>query len=83
MKFFKDIFTEKDGESFELIAALGAIAVVVAIGIQCYVSLKSGSFDIVNYGTGIGLLLAAVGGGQRLKPQVESQSQQQDSKKTE
>lgn len=81
MKIFKDIFTEPDGESFELLAVLGALAVFVAIVLQVYVSYKSNTFDIINFGTGIGLLLGAVGGGQRLKPLTARQ--QQDDKKTE
>jgi hypothetical protein len=71
MKLLKDLFTEKDGESFELLAALGALAVVVALGLQIYVTYRSGTFDLINFGTGITALIVGIGGGQKLKPQTE------------
>ncbi len=68
MKAIRDFFTEADGSSYELIAALGALAVVIALALQVYVTAKTGAFDIITFGTGIGALLVSVGGGQRLKP---------------
>ncbi|MDP4299916.1 hypothetical protein [Leptothrix discophora] len=73
MKLLKDIFTEQDGTSFELLAVLGGAAVVVALGLQIYVTVHTGQFDLMNFGTGIGVLFVAVGGGQKLKPQANSQ----------
>lgn len=75
MKFLIDLFTESDGQSFDLIATLGALALVVAIGLQCYVSFKSGTFDIVQYSIGMGALLVSVGGGQKLKPKALNEQQ--------
>lgn len=68
MKLFKDIFTETDGESFELIALLGSIALVCAIALQVYVTYNTKTFDILNFSTGIGALLVSIGGGLKLKP---------------
>jgi hypothetical protein len=68
MKFLKDIFTERDGTSFDIIAFLGALALFAAISLQVYVTIKSNTFDILNFGTGITALIVGIGGGQKLKP---------------
>ena len=68
MKYFKDIFTEADGHSFDISASLAAIAVICAIVFQGYVTFNSKAFDVLNFSTGIGALIVAVGGSQRLKP---------------
>ena len=71
MKFFKDIFTESDGVSFDMAAALAALAVVVAIGLQVFVTYKTNVFDILNFSTGIGALIVSVGAAQKLKPSAK------------
>ena len=71
MKFFKDIFTEADGHSFDIGACLAACAVVCAIFFQGYVTYNSKAFDVLNFSTGIGALIVACGGSQRLKPQAK------------
>ena len=68
MKFFKDLFTEADGTSFDIIPSLSALAVVAAIALQVYVSLHSGVFDILNFSTGISALMIGTGGAMKLKP---------------
>lgn len=68
MKLFKDILTETDGESYELLALLGSLALVCAIGLQVYVTYNTKVFDILNFSTGIGALLVSIGGGLKLKP---------------
>ncbi len=71
MKFFKDVFTESNGESFDISAALGALAVVCAIAFQGYITYTNKTFDVLNFSTGIGALIVAVGGSQKLKPQAK------------
>jgi hypothetical protein len=70
MKWFKDMLTEKDGQSFELLAALGAIGFAAVIVFQGYVTFKNGTFDPLTFTTGLGALLVSIGGGQKLKPQA-------------
>jgi len=71
MKFIIDIFTENDGKSFDIAASLAAIAVICAIIFQGYVTFNSKTFDVLNFSTGIGALIVAVGGAQKLKPQAK------------
>ena len=68
MKFIIDIFTEADGKSFDIAASLAALAVLCAIVFQGYVTFNSKTFDVLNFSTGIGALIVAVGGAQKLKP---------------
>ena len=68
MKYLRDIFTENDGKSFDIAASLAALAVVCAIIFQGYVTFSSKTFDVLNFSTGIGALIVAVGGAQKLKP---------------
>lgn len=77
MKFFKDIFTEPDGESFELLAALGTVAFFVAIGLTIYVTVKNNNFDIINFGLGTGALIGSISAGQKFKPQAKEKNEQQ------
>jgi hypothetical protein len=72
MKLLRDILTETDGKSFELIALLGSVALVCAIVFQGYVTYNTKVFDILNFTTGIGALLVSIGGGLKLKPPVKS-----------
>lgn len=68
MKYFKDVFTESNGESFDIAASLAALAVIAAITLQVYVTIQSKTFDVLNFSTGIGALIVACGGAQKLKP---------------
>ena len=68
MKFWKDIFTEADGHSFDIGACLAACAVVCAIFFQGYVTFNTKAFDVLNFSTGIGTLIVAAAGSQKLKP---------------
>ena len=73
MKFIRDIFTESDGKSFDISAALGALAVLCAIIFQGYITYTNKTFDVLNFSTGIGALIVAVGGSQKLKPQAKEE----------
>ena len=68
MKILRDLFTEADGKSFDISAALGAVAILCAITFQGYVTFNSKSFDVLNFSTGIGALIVGIGGAQKLKP---------------
>ena len=68
MKYFKDLFTEADGKSFDIAASLSAVAVLCAIVFQGYVTFNSKTFDVLNFSTGIAALIVACGGAQKLRP---------------
>jgi hypothetical protein len=68
MNFLKHLFTEADGKSYDVVPVLGALSVIMAMIFQGYTVFHSGTFDILNFATGIGTLLVAIGGGMKLKP---------------
>ena len=70
-KILTDMFTESDGKSFDIGAAMAATAILCAIVFQGYVTFNSKTFDVLNFSTGIGALIVSVGGAQKLKPQAK------------
>lgn len=60
--FLKHLFTEVDGESFDLARVLAACSVLSGIGLQIYaVGWKGQPFDMQIFGVGTGALFAGVG----------------------
>jgi len=57
----KTALTGKDNESFDFSRILVMLSVLVALVLQCYHTLTTGEFDLMQYGTGIGALLIATG----------------------
>jgi len=68
MNFIRHILTEADGKSYDVVPVLGALSILVALVFQGYTVFHSGTFDILNFATGIGALLVSIGGGMKLKP---------------
>jgi hypothetical protein len=62
MKFLVDLVTDHDNDG-DIVSVLGALGALTLIGLSIYSVIKSGTFDAVNFGTGIGLILAGLGGG--------------------
>ena len=60
MKWFKDILTERDGETFELSAVLAAFTVVGFVAMSVWKMWQTPQFDPISYGTGAS---AIIGGG--------------------
>lgn len=53
----KQMFTETDNETYDVAKVLASISVVTGLVLSVYVVVFSGNnFDMVNFGTGIGLL---------------------------
>lgn len=60
--FLKNLFTEMDGESFDLARVLAACSILAGIGLQVYaVAWKGQPFDMQVFGVGTGALFAGVG----------------------
>ena len=58
---FKQMFTEVDNDTFDLSKILAACSVVTGLGLSIYaVVFNHHPFDMVSFGTGIGLLFSGV-----------------------
>lgn len=67
----KDLFTEKDGESF-CPARLGLIAgLITFIVLSVYSVIHTGTFDFMGFGTGFGSLVGGSGAGIWMKGKAE------------
>ena len=74
MKLLKDWFTGPNNDNFELSRALWFAGFMLALGCQGYAVYRSGEFDIVTFGQGVGILLLAGAGGTGLKDFAASRS---------
>lgn len=68
MKFFKDILTEKDNDSFDLTR----LCVFVSFIVYNMVTLRHAihdcnDFDPINYATGLSILIGVISAGMTLK----------------
>jgi hypothetical protein len=72
---FKDALTEHDGETFDPIKLLGMAVVAVFLVLSVVAFFSGKTFDAVAYGTGAGLVIAAMGTAIKLteKPKPEPQ----------
>lgn len=61
-KFLLDILTDHDNDG-DIVSVLGTIAAITMIGLQIFVTYQTKVFDPNQFGIGIGLLLAGLGGG--------------------
>jgi len=76
MKWFKDLLTEADGESFDVTILMGVATLTVAFVMTAYMVfwLKK-DFDIVQFATGTTAIIAGTGAAARLKPQAPAVTQ--------
>lgn len=70
-KFCKDVFTEKDGETFCPARALWILGSFVFFGLAMLAAFKGKDFDPQAYGIGLGTLTGLGGAGVMLKGQTE------------
>lgn len=71
LKWFKDILTGIDGESFDIARVSGAVAVVAQCalaGVHLYISH---TFDAMSFGTGAAAIIAATGASIKMKQDTE------------
>jgi len=70
-KVVKDWFTEPDGESFCLIKAIAGTGALVFFGCSITHVILSHQFDYMNFGIGLGSIMAGAGGGLYLKKDTQ------------
>ena len=63
MKFFRDLFTsDAQSKVYDLIRVSTGLSLVVGLGLTVYTVYKGAPFDLIAFGTGTGLIIAAGGG---------------------
>lgn len=71
MKLFKDMVTGKDNATFDAARVLWIAGVIAFFAFTAYDIYKGNHFDMVNYGTAYGLLLAGGAAGVKIKETTE------------
>lgn len=72
MKWLRDLLTETDGATHDIVRWAAAIGSVNAIGLSAYdVIGHAAHFDFQNYGIGFGAMLAGVGAALKMKPETK------------
>ena len=69
--FIKDCLTGIDGESYDIGRVMWAIAFLVGIALEVFSVYSGRTFDLQQYGIGVGALLLAGGGALKLKSDTE------------
>lgn len=62
LKFLKDLVTDHDNDG-EIVSVLGTLSVLCFLVFQGYVVWTTKTFNGVEFGTGVGLVLVGLGGG--------------------
>lgn len=70
-KFIRDCFTVANGIDYDLGRILWALAFLVGVGLEIYCVITHRTFDLQQYGIGVGALLLAGSGGLKLKANTE------------
>ncbi len=70
-KFLKDSLTTANGVDYDLGRILWALAFLVGIGLEIFAVITHRTFDLQQYGIGVGALLLAGGGALNLKAKTE------------
>jgi hypothetical protein len=72
--FVQHMLTGRDNLTYDLGRVLWALAFVFGVGIATYCAINGKSFDLQNYGIGVGALLLAGGAALKLKENTEPKS---------
>ena len=70
-KFIKDSLTGINGVDYDLGRILWALAFLVGIGLEIFTVITHRTFDLQQYGIGVGALLVAGGASLNLKAKTE------------
>lgn len=73
-KFTKDCVTGIDGQSYDLGRVLWALAFLIGIALEVFCVVTARTFDLQQYGIGVGALLVAGGASLNLKAKTEPSS---------
>jgi hypothetical protein len=72
MSWMKNMLTGVDNETHDVARVLAVLAFLVGLGLTIYaVAWKGQSFDLTQFGLGIGAMLAALGAALKLKEDTE------------
>lgn len=71
----RSLLTNNDNETFCVVRVGGLLAILVGLGLTIWVVIHTGTFNLVEFGAGIGTLLGSVAGGVRLKHVADSTDQ--------
>lgn len=72
MKWLRQILTaDKASSVYDLVRVSFACAFVVGLALQVYAVVKGQAFDIQQFGTGFGLMIAGAGGAMALRKDRE------------
>jgi hypothetical protein len=67
----KDLLTGPDNSTYDLVRCQTFAATIVGLALQVHAAVKGQAFDFANFGTGLGLLIAAGAGGMWARKDVE------------
>lgn len=70
-KFTKDSLTVANGVDYDLGRILWALAFLVGVGLEIFTVITHRTFDLQQYGIGVGALLMAGGASLNLKAKTE------------
>ena len=74
LKFINDIITEADNQTIDGVRIMAFVAITNAICLSVVAVYHTGSFDLVNYGTGMGALFGGLGIALGLKKESQNDS---------
>ena len=75
-KHIKDMLTETDNETVDVVRVLALLAIAIGLGLQVWVVIRwigpaPQAFDIQSFGIGIGATFAGVGAALKMKPETK------------
>ena len=70
--FLKQLLTEVDNHTYDLVKILAILSVIVGLGLMAYAVIRQNQpFSFQDFGTGVGLLFAGVGVALGLKKETD------------
>ncbi len=75
-KFLKDIFSENDGEAGDMIMVAAFAGFATFLGLEIHsVVFKGAAFDMIQYGTAYGVMLAGLGVAFKMKLDAQTKAE--------
>jgi len=72
---FKDLLTESDGVTYDLVRWLAVVSILVGLGLSVFsVVVKGQAFSLQDFGIGIGAVFLSVGAALKLKEPTTAQT---------
>jgi len=77
MKFIRQLVTDVDNQTYDLIRVLAVLSVVIGLGLQVWVVIRRGPapqpFDFQAFGIGLAAMFGGVGVALKLQPPMPDQ----------